>query len=221
MRHAVRRAAFVVGAAAVAGLALLLWYASSDNLPPSSATALLDSVMPAYGVQEVHSTFVGAPPARTYAAILSVTPGDVGLARPFMWVRTLPARMTGGQGVDDTVWNRPLLSGTAVLAEARDSEIVVGLIGQFWALRSAARVAVESREQFTTFARPGFAVASLSFHVEPAGGGSTVTTITRVRTTDPDSARAFRRYWRLIGTGSGVLRRTWLRAIKTRAERPG
>jgi hypothetical protein len=47
-----------------------------------------------------------------------------------------------------------------------------------------------------------------------------VTTITRVRTTDADSARAFRRYWRLIGTGSAVLRRTWLRAVREHAEGP-
>jgi hypothetical protein len=219
-RHAVARAALVLGAIALVSLALILSYASSDDLPPPASTTLLESIMPAYDVQEVHATFVAAPPARTYAAILAVAPADVGLARPFMWVRTLPARVTGGETLDDTVWNRPFLSGsgTATLAQAPDREIVAGLIGRFWALRNGARVPVESREQFVAFNRPGFAVATLSFHLEPAAGGTTVTTITRVRTTDAESARAFRRYWRVIGTGSGVLRRTWLRAVKARAE---
>jgi hypothetical protein len=202
-------------------VALLLWYASSDTLPSSSSTALLDSVMPMYDVQEVHATFVRASPREAYAAILAVTPGDVGLARPFMWMRTLPARVTGGETVDETVWRRPLLSPSAVLAHAPDREVVVGLIGRFWALRAGERVPVRSREQFMTFDRPGFAVATLSFHVEPGASGSKVTTITRVRTTDPASARAFLRYWRIIGTGSGILRRTWLRAVKERAERAG
>jgi hypothetical protein len=54
--------------------------------------------------------------------------------------------------------------------------------------------------------------------VEPEGLGSRVTTITRVRTTTPDSRRAFLNYWRVIGTSSGVLRRTCLREVKARAE---
>jgi hypothetical protein len=51
------------------------------------------------------------------AAFVRASPA-VGLARPFMWVRTIPARLTGGETVDDAVWSRPLLAGTAVLAQA-------------------------------------------------------------------------------------------------------
>jgi hypothetical protein len=119
-RNLVRAVLFGAALFAVAG-AMLLWYAASDDLPRSASTALLESIMPAYDVQEVHV--------------------------------------------------------------------------------------------------PGFAVSTLSFHVESEGSGSRVTTITRVRTTDPDSRRAFLRYWRVISTGSAVLRRTWLRAVKARAER--
>jgi hypothetical protein len=150
-----------------------------------------------------------------------VTPGETALARPFMWVRTLPARVCGGAGYADVGWNQPFFrpSGPAVVARADDREIVVGLIGQFWKLGPGERVAVESREQFVSFNRPGFAVSTLSFHIVAEGKGCRVTTITRVRTTDPQSRDAFRRYWRVIGTGSAVLRRTWLRAVKARAER--
>lgn len=218
-RYLVR--AVLLGAAtlAIAG-AILLWYAASDDLAQSASTALLESIMPVYDVQEVHSTQVDAPPANAFAAILAVTPGETTLARPFMWVRTLSARVSGGGRMDDAVWNRPFLSvpGTAILGRVPDTEIVVGLIGTFWRLRDGERVVVQSREQFMAFNRPGFAVSTLSFHVDPEGSGSRVTTITRVRTTDPDSQRAFLRYWRVIGTGSAVLRRTWLRAVKARAE---
>ena len=218
-RKLVRAVLFGAATLAVAG-AMLLWYAASDDLPPSVSTALLDSIMPVYEVQEVHTTHVDAPPAKAYAAVLAVTPGETGLSRPFLWVRTLPARV-GGRLIDDTVWNRPFLSmpSTAVLGSVPDRQIVVGLIGKFWRLRDGERVAVEGREQFMAFNRPDFAVSTLSFHVDPEGTGSRVTTITRVRLTDPDSRRAFFKYWRVIGTGSAVLRRTWLRAVKTRAER--
>lgn len=215
-----RRAALLAGAVFAAAGAMLWWYAASDDLPPSASTAQLDSIMPVYDVQEVHSTHVDAQPADVYSAVLSVTPGDTALARPFLWLRTLPGRISGGPPIDDAVWNRPLLSETspAALGRIPAREIVVGLIGNFWKLRDGERVAVESREQFMAFKRPGFAVATLSFHIDPEGTGSRVTTITRVRTTDRASQRAFRRYWRVIGTGSGVLRRTWLQAVKARAE---
>ena len=217
-RKRVVRALLLGVMAAGAGVALLRFVAS-DNLPTSAPTSLLDSIMPIYDVQEVHSTHVAAPPPATYAAIFAVTPGEIALARPLLWVRALPARVSG-RGVDAALWSRPLVSmpGTAILARAPERELVVGLIGQFWKLRGGERVAVESREQFVAFNRGGFAVSTLSFHVEPDGAGSRVTTITRVRTTDPESRRSFLRYWRVIGTGSALLRRTWLRAVKARAE---
>ena len=214
--------ALLLGAATLAAAGgLLLWYAASDDLPRTASTALLESIMPTYEMQEVHTIHVDASPARAYAAALAVTPGEAALARQFLWVRTLPARVMGRPATADTVWTRPLLtaSGTGVLGRAPDREIVIGLIGQFWKVRDDERVAVESREQFMAFKRPGFAVSTLSFHIDAEGTGSRVTTITRVRTTDPDARRAFRRYWRLIGAGSGLLRRTFLRAVKTRAER--
>jgi hypothetical protein len=218
-RYMVRVVLFGGATFVVAG-ATLLRYAASDDLPQSTSTALLESIMPAYDMQEVHATHVDAPPANAYAAILAVTPGETALARPFLWVRTLPSRVRGAGRIDDAVWNRPFLSvpSTAILGSVPNREIVIGLIGKFWKLRDGERVAVQSREQFMAFDGPGFAVSTLSFHVEPEGRGSRVTTITRVRTTDPDSRRAFLNYWRVIGTGSGVLRRTWLRAVKARAE---
>jgi hypothetical protein len=219
-RYLVRAVLFSAATLAIAG-GTLLRYAASDDLPQSTSTALLESIMPNYDVQEVHSTHVNAPPANVYAAILAVTPGETVLARPFLWVRTLPARVSGARPIDDALWNRPFLSvpSPAILGSVPDREIILGLIGKFWKLRDGERVAVQSREQFMTFNAAGFAVSTLSFHVEPEGRGSRVTTITRVRTTDPESRRAFFRYWRVIGTGSGVLRRTWLRAVKARAER--
>jgi hypothetical protein len=219
-RRRFTRAALLLSAVLALAGAMLLWYAASDAPPPSASRALLEAIMPAYDVQEVHATHVEAPPSLAYAAILAVTPAEIALARPFLWVRTLPAWIADGRRIDDEMWKRPFLSGssTAVLGRAPDREIVVGLIGKFWKLRGTERVAVQGREQFTAFDDPGFAVSTLSFHVDAEGGGSRVTTITRVRTTDPDSRRAFIRYWRVIGTGSAILRRTWLRAVKERAE---
>lgn len=65
------RRAVLFGTAIVIGAgATLLWYAASDDLPRTASTALLESIVPAYDVQEVHATYVDAQPASAYAASL-------------------------------------------------------------------------------------------------------------------------------------------------------
>jgi hypothetical protein len=59
----------------------------------------------------------------------------------------------------------------------------------------------------------------MNFLVEDAGPGATlVTTETRIYATDASARRRFAVYWRTIYPGSSLLRYTWLRAIKRRAE---
>jgi hypothetical protein len=82
-------------------------------------------------------------------------------------------------------------------------------------------VAVVDGNDFAAFDRAGYAKMAANFRLDPIAGGSAVqlTTETRVACTDPTSARRFARYWRLIRPASGAIRRSWLTAIKRRAER--
>ena len=66
---------------------------------------------------------------------------------------------------------------------------------------------------FLTFAEPGYAKMALSYRLE----NGLLTTETRVRLTDADAHRSFRRYWLVIRPFSGLIRRAWLRAIARRA----
>ena len=49
-------------------------------------------------------------------------------------------------------------------------------------------------------------------------GRSRLTTETRIFATDDVALGRFTAYWRIIFPGSAILRMTWLRAIKARAE---
>ena len=63
--------------------------------------------------------------------------------------------------------------------------------------------------EFAAFAGPGFAKIALSLRVQPYGTSGTILTLeTRVALTDAASLRRFRRYWRLIGPFSHLVR--WL-----------
>jgi hypothetical protein len=78
----------------------------------------------------------------------------------------------------------------------------------------------DTPDAFAVLDAPGFAKAAMNFLVEPDGrGGSLLSTETRVHATDPASRRRFAAYWRVIYPGSAIIRRSWLQAVRRRAER--
>lgn len=156
---------------------------------------------------------VRAGPDRAYRAVREVDLSDSAVIRSLFALRGLPRR--GPLSLDDL----PRI-GFVILAEDPGREIVLGLVGRFWRARGGLRRVAPG--EFDAFAEPGFAKAAWNFLVEPAGGGrSAVSTETRVVTTDPASLRSFRRYWRLAGPFSALVRRRTLALIREGAERPG
>lgn len=180
----------------------------------------LDEFLREYDVNEVHSARVAAPPADVLAAARSLTPREVRPVSALMAVRTLPAILlrrgsSGSPRLDGPLIDRLRERGFTLLAELPD-EVVLGAVGRFWTVDSGIRRV--SRDEFVTFEEPGFAKAVLNFHVRAVPGGTVMTTETRVRTTDAEARRKFRRYWRVVMPGSALIRRVWLRAIRKRAE---
>src|SRR5829696_1262939 len=181
----------------------------------------LDEFLPHYDANEVHSTRVAAPPDEVMAALRSLTAREVPVLVALMALRSLPAVLTGRRRRPrrGTVLEGFLRGGFVLLAE-RPDELVVGAVGRFW--QASADVRRVSAADFAGFREPGYAKAAFNMHAQPArGGGTLLTTETRIQATDDDARRSFRRYWRLIYPGSAAIRRAWLRAIRRRAERAG
>src|SRR5829696_1156161 len=111
--------------------------------------------------------------------------------------------------------------GFSILGEDVRRELVVSAIGQPWRLAGGRGMAAAGGQEFAAFDQPGYAKMAANFRLDPIAGGraTRLSTETRVACTDPSSARRFGRYWRLIRPASGATRRSWLTAIKRRAER--
>lgn len=184
----------------------------------------LDELVPVWQFSERHATRVRASPERVEAAVREVTAGEVRLFRLFTGIRN-PRRLWRRQPASllDPPAGQPLLetalaSGFVLLAEEPGRELVLGLL-------VVGPPPPPSREdltpdRFRDLAEPGYAKAALAFQIDDEGGGWTaLATETRVFATDPATARRFALYWRAIYPGSALLRRTWLRAIRRRAER--
>lgn len=164
---------------------------------------LLDEVLPLWHVRERHTIEVDAPPERVFAAVREATFAEMPLARTLFRLRGLQAAIA-------RPFFEQLPKGFVVLAEEPGRELVAGGIGQPWKLLGG-RVA---RADFGRFDEPGFAKMAMNFRLD----GPTLSTETRVLLTDAASRRKFLAYWLAVRPGSGLIRRSWLRAIKRRAE---
>lgn len=184
---------------------------------------LLDELMPDSEHHELHHTWVAAPPEDAYRQLLEITSREIRLLAPLMALRTLPAILAGRGTSGDrgqTVIDSLVQGGFVRLAEQPGREIVFGVVGRFWKLtQNRPLSSVKDRDDFTAFGQPGYAKAAMSFLVRAEGTGSRVLTETRILTTDPASAKSFARYWRVVRPGSGLIRRSWLAALRRRLAR--
>ena len=186
---------------------------------------LLDSFMPLYHFNEVHSIRIHAPPDRIFRAIKALTLPEIRLAHILFWIRALPARLRGKRAARP-IPAKPILEVAAdsnflLLAEETNRELVLGTIGQFWRLEGGEGISISNPQEFLAFDRPEYAKAALNFYIDRHHSVSwaSLRTETRIYVPDPVTRRKFATYWRVIYPGSALLRRMWLRAIKRRAER--
>ena len=182
---------------------------------------LLDDALPEYEFSERHHVHVAAPPDRALAAARDATPAEMTLLRTLFALRSLPARLTrrGRLPADP---GRSLLAqmvefGFVVVAE-KEHEVVLGFVGQPWRLAGGSMPRLGTAREWLDFDERGYVKAAMSFWAVPEGPGARLVTETRIHATDPVSGRRFARYWRLIRPGSGLIRRSWLRAVERRFE---
>src|SRR5690242_18217244 len=188
----------------------------------STPQLLLDEVLPRFDVHEVHEALVPASADATYMAVKQVTAREVKLLMTLEAVRGLPRLLIGRRPFRPNAF-APLIesfaAGVVPLGERAGVEIVAGAVGRFWRVFGNEPAMIRTREEFLTFAKPGYAKAVISFSVTSVPKGSRVVSETRVVGTSVDATRALRFYWLLIRPASGIIRRRWLAAIRHRAVR--
>ena len=149
--------------------------------------------LPECDVSSRHDRHVPGNPESAFAALLASPPDRV--------VRAL-LRLRG-------LREAPSLEafflghGFEVLART-PTEFVVGGSGRPWRLTEPLRPFAEER--------PGNVRLVADFRAEPVPGGTLLSTETRVAAGDDGARRAFKRYWRVVGPFSALIRRRWLRA---------
>jgi hypothetical protein len=186
----------------------------------STPTTKLDEWMPAFQFDEQHTIHVDAPPETVFAAIREVRADEILFFRTLIAIRR--CGQPGPESIMNAPENKPLLdiatqTTFVYLADDPPRELVVGTV--IAAPRGIHAPAKLTPDLFRKTLPPGVALATMNFLVTSDDhGGSTISSVTRVYANSPSIVRRFAVYWRIIHPGSDIIRRSWLRAIKRRAE---
>jgi hypothetical protein len=189
-----RRHAMAVAVGGIAFVLIALICPAAEERT-ASADSKLDTIMPRWQFVERHEIRIAAPPERIYAAMRNVTASEIRFFQLLTSIRCM-GRCRETESILHAPADKPILdvalaSGFRMLAADAPRELVIG-----------------SRVAPGTFAVMNFRVA----------GDGLLTTETRVFSRTDDARRKFAIYWRFIRPGSGIIRRSWLEAIKRRAE---
>jgi hypothetical protein len=184
----------------------------------------LDRLIAVPGLVERDHIDVAASAPRVWEVVRHLDLAASPIPRALMTLRTLPNRLAGEHvewhvRVDD-LESSPAKPGFQILVDDPPREVAAGAIGKVWHLRIPF-VHVADAEAFAAFAEPDFIKVAWAIRVSPLGEhDARVEVEVRVLATDEAAWRKFRRYFRLIGPGSHVIRRTALAQIARGFGRP-
>jgi hypothetical protein len=185
---------------------------------------LIDRYLPSFDETYIYEASVTAPPDATYAAMKETNLRDPVIDLLFE-LRELPRNLTRRWRGEAPLPSPPRVTFDelpkqgptwVVLSEEPGVELVIGAVGRFWKQDYGTRAITEP--EFSAFAEPGFAKLAISLAVRPTSDGAILRYEARTRATDESARRTFRRYWRVIGAGVGIVIRRVVRRIKREAE---
>ena len=172
---------------------------------------LLAEAMPRWHHRERHATRTDAPADELLTAAEELTWGEVPTFRVLMGIRFGAWRLPPS---DERVLDWFDREGFRRLARTRDELVLVHVQPTRRTDAATAPASTDDLAAFRDLDAPGLVKIAFCFH---CGDGQLVTE-TRVLSTDARSRRLFTAYWLVIRPGSGLIRRVWLRAIRSRAE---
>lgn len=173
---------------------------------------------------ETHRIEIDSAPPVVYAALWTADLGGSVVIRGLGALRSLPKRLFG-KGEPPKAPRALRLQalidgGFGKLAEEEGRELVLGVSGRFW--RPVDNLLPFREADFHGPVPEGTARAVWNFVVTATpGGGTVLSTETRVLCGDATSRLKFRAYWLLIRPFSGWIRIVMLRAVAHECRRAG
>lgn len=186
----------------------------------------LDRFLPVWDLRSLVGLDVPGPRRAVYRALRAISLAEVPLLYSCLRLRAIPARLIGRAGpvfrASSPILEGFVQNGFIELAEAYGRAYSIGGIGAFWRLvdNQPIRTLAGPRD-FTRFDQPGYVKVASCHLVREAGAGCRLDHEIRMAGTSPEATARFRRYWRLVGHVSVVLRKSSLEVIRRNLEADG
>jgi hypothetical protein len=197
----------------------------------SRTSTLIDSLMPEYDFNEVHSIEINASTESVVTAIKELKANELSwIFHLLIDMRELPEKLFGNDFINKSFFDgqqsmleKMQAGGFIKLGEVINHEIVLGLlipetIGKFWKRAPKVNLGPNKYEDFMSFNSPDFAKVTLNFLIDKKDK-TILRTETRILPLSPKMHNSFKIYWSFIHIGSAWIRRIWLKAIKHHAEK--
>ncbi|MGE5411939.1 MAG: hypothetical protein ACM3MI_13340 [Clostridiales bacterium] len=197
----------------------------------SKTTTLIDTLMPEYDFNEVHSIEINASIQSILTAIKELKANELSwIFHLLIAMRELPEKLFGNDFINKSFFDgqqsmleKMKTGGFIELGEVANREIVLGLlipgtIGKFWKRAPKVKVVSNTYQDFILFNSPDFSKVTLNFLIDRKET-TVLKTETRILPLSPKAYKNFKIYWSIIHIGSAWIRRIWLKAIKRHAER--
>jgi hypothetical protein len=194
---------------------------------------LIDRFMPEYDFSIVFSRVFRAQPARSFDTFVESDLLQLPLFRVLIGARGFPQLVADAVRHRDRDLTVPSSRATfslrdmpsigwMLLGERPSAELAFGQVSKAWRGRGGTPPEPVTAATFLDFDRPGYAKIVESTRVDPYGDhASVVVAESRVRCTDADSRRLFRRYWVAATPFTHVMRLIALPALARKAESAG
>ncbi len=157
----------------------------------------IDRFLPTWDRREYHERALPVTPEEAVAAFFASPVAPDRAVRLLFRLRGLPR----GASLADLF---PKLGFTEL--HRTPTEVVVGASGRPWRIRAGIR-------PFDA-GDPGTVRMVTDVRATPTPGGCVLSTETRIEPIDDAATRPFRRYWRVVGPFSALIRRRWLAAAE-------
>ncbi|NOT73595.1 MAG: hypothetical protein HOP08_01615 [Cyclobacteriaceae bacterium] len=168
-----------------------------------------EKYLPEFDFTETHSISIHQTPAKIFSLVDSIDIRESWLINFLFSLRGL------GSGRQDL---KCILNGNfTVLEQQVGSEIILGLVGQFW--KPQGNLKKLTPDEFNHFNTDGFLKATWNFKATSENNEITkLETETRVKCLGKKAHRKFSFYWFFIRPFSGLIRMEILKLIKKKAE---
>jgi hypothetical protein len=199
--------------------------------PAPPVDMLIDRYLPRFDTTVVEHVVADADVATTWRALreLDLMQVHTPLTDAAMFVRGVPARVATRFGRPappeppqhlTLTDGGPGMEGWLSLGESAEREIAFGAVGRFWQPGIEwYDVSGMTPQQFAAFDEPGWGRIAANFSLRPYGTARTLISYeARTATGDPDAARRFARYWRLVRPFAGHIMRAALGEVRRIAE---